>query len=141
MGLRAPCWGLRGRRRAGAGGPPVRTVRSGPAGLVVGHSPTTFLESWPWEQGVSFGSCPWAVGTPVYRSGGVGDPALPADPGAEPESVGWTVDERNLLQDPAGVQGTTGGGPRGKPHRLSVWRGEWGSCFTGLGLLRPCGPG
>lgn len=52
MGLRAPRWGLGGRRCTGAGGPPVRTVPSGPAGLVVGHSPTTFLESGLWEQGV-----------------------------------------------------------------------------------------
>lgn len=43
---------------------------------------------------LGFGSRPRAVGTPVYRSEGVGGPALPADPGAEPESVEWTVASR-----------------------------------------------
>lgn len=49
---------------------------------------------------------------PVYRSGGVRGPALPADPGAESESMGWTVDDMSLLQEPAGVQGTAGGAGR-----------------------------
>ena len=82
------------------------------------------------------------LGIPVYRSEGVGGPALPADPGAEPESVEWTVDEMNQLQDPAGIQGTAGGAGRvGNPRRLSVWRGEAGFLLHRFGALPPCSPG
>ena len=91
---------------------------------------------------LGFGSGPRVLGIPVYRSEGVGGPALPADPGAEPESVEWTVDEMNQLQDPAGIQGTAGGAGRvGNPRRLSVWWGEAGFLLHRFGALPPCSPG